>query len=75
MCGDVIYASWLVLYGLCAAIPPLVANENFVTTLLILFFDELLALAFDWFVAPGVPLATALFALAALPGSCCVLSF
>ena len=29
------YASWFVLYGLCAAIPPLVANENFVTTLLI----------------------------------------
>lgn len=35
--GDVIYASWLVLYGLCAAIPPFVANENLVTTFEILY--------------------------------------
>ena len=40
------YASWFVLYGLCAAIPPLVANENLVTTLLILYlFDYDLFLA------------------------------
>lgn len=33
MCGFVRYASWLTLYGLRAATPPLVANENLVTTL------------------------------------------
>ena len=35
MCGFVIYASWLTLYGLWDEMPPFVAKENLVTQLLI----------------------------------------
>ena len=40
ICGDVIYASWLTLKGLCDEIPPFVANENLVIMFVILLLGR-----------------------------------